>query len=263
MDAPRGTPDAVLRPSEAEPVLDVRRLAASPPLDAFVDYHWYVGWRTVQPHEQQVLAQPRVHVAAEHGRLLVHGISREPFVRTLSGVGHTLGAAFHPGGFRPALGRSVGSIAGQVVPAGDLLGTDDRPFARRILDAADVETMVRAMEEYVSGLDVAPDPVVAQVRELVDEAERDRSLTRAEDLAAHASTSLRSLQRLFTDYVGIGPKWVITRFRVLDAAAAAHAGGPVDWAALAHELGFADQSHLTRVFTQVVGTPPAAYRRDA
>ena len=90
-----------------------------------------------------------------------------------------------------------------------------------------------------------------------------RAHRRAEDLAVFASTSLRSLQRLFTDYVGIGPKWVITRFRVLDAAAAAHGGEPVDWARLAHELGFTDQSHLTRVFTAVVGTPPATYARES
>ena len=75
--------------------------------------------------------------------------------------------------------------------------------------------------------------------------------------------SLRSLQRLFTDYVGIGPKWVIMRFRILDAAAAAHDGEPVDWARLAVELGFTDQAHLTRAFTSVVGTPPATYQREA
>jgi transcriptional regulator GlxA family with amidase domain len=85
---------------------------------------------------------------------------------------------------------------------------------------------------------------------------------RAEQLARLAGVSLRSLQRLFTEYVGVGPKWVIQRFRILDAAAAAHAGQPADWAAVAHELGFSDQAHLTRAFTQVVGTPPATYQRD-
>ena len=64
------------------------------------------------------------------------------------------------------------------------------------------------------------------------------------------------------EYVGIGPKWVIQRFRILDAAAAAHAGAVTDWAGLAHELGFSDQAHLTRAFTRVVGTPPATYARD-
>lgn len=269
MDAPRGTPDAILRPTEAEQAITVDRRTPSPGLAPFVDYLWYVGWRIPErrQHRQQVVPQPRVHVAAEvhdgEPRLLVHGLSREPFFRTLTGTGHTLGAAFHPGGFRPLLGRSVGSIAGSVVPAAELLGPDDRPCAARILSASDLQEMVDALEEYLTALNAAPEPVVEQVRALVAVTEEDRGLTRAEELADHAAMSLRSLQRLFTDYVGTGPKWVISRFRILDAAAAAHSGEAVDWAALAAELGFADQAHLTRAFTAVVGTPPETYRQRA
>jgi AraC-like DNA-binding protein len=267
MEPPRGTPEAILRPTDAERAITVDRVAPSPSLEAYVDYHWYVGWRTAEPHRQQVVPQPRVHVATElvdgAARLLVHGISREPFFRTLSGEGHALGVAFHPGGFRPILKRGVGTISGRVVPAGELFDIDDRPTAERVLETNDVTVMVDAVETYLVSLRPEPDPAVAEVRALVDQAETDRGLIRAEDLAARASMSLRSLQRLFTEYVGIGPKWVIMRYRILDAAAAAHSGEPVDWAALAVELGFADQAHLTRAFTAVVGTPPATYTREA
>ncbi|MGH3823985.1 MAG: helix-turn-helix domain-containing protein [Pseudonocardiaceae bacterium] len=67
---------------------------------------------------------------------------------------------------------------------------------------------------------------------------------------------------MFTEYVGAGPKWVIQRFRILEAAAAAHSGESINWSALAQAPGFSDQSHLTRAFTQVVGTSPGAYHRD-
>ena len=140
MEVPRGTPEAILRPSDAERAITVDRVAASAALEAYVDYHWYVGWRCAEPHRQQVVPQPRIHVAAEvvegEGRLLVHGISRQPFFRTLTGDGHTLGAAFHPGGFRPLLKRGVGTISGRVVPAGELFDIDDRPAAERMLDTA-------------------------------------------------------------------------------------------------------------------------------
>jgi AraC-like DNA-binding protein len=119
------------------------------------------------------------------------------------------------------------------------------------------------MEDYLHALDPRPDPVVDEVRTLVGRAEQDRTITRAEQLAELAATSLRSLQRQFTEYVGIGPKWVVSRFRILDAAAAAHSGESVDWAALAADLGYTDQAHLTRAFTAVVGTPPATYAKEA
>ncbi|MGZ4444052.1 MAG: helix-turn-helix domain-containing protein [Nocardioidaceae bacterium] len=262
-EPPRGHPDAIVRPRQAEQLLTVERMSVGEALAPYVDYLWYVGWRLDEPHEQQVVPQPRIHVAAEDGRLLVHGIGRSTFTRRLVGTGHTLGASFLPGGFRCLLGSSVGALSDRVLPAADVLGVDDRPAAAAVLGSEDRAEMATALEGYLAGLDPVPDPVAVQVRELVARAETDRSVTRAEALARLAGVSLRTLQRLFTEYVGTGPKWVIQRYRILDAAAAAHGGEPVDWAALAAELGFSDQAHLTRVFTQVVGTPPASYRRGA
>ncbi|MGH3330612.1 MAG: AraC family transcriptional regulator [Nocardioidaceae bacterium] len=262
MTAPRGRPEAIVRPKAAAQVFSVERVPPRASLAEFVDYHWLVRWEAGEMYRQQVVPQPRVHIAAEEGRLLVHGISREPFFRTLRGSGHVLGAAFHPAGFRPFLRGSVGALAGTVRPAGEVLGADDRPVAAAVLGGHETEVVVAALEDYLESLRPEPDQVARQVTDLVGEAERRTDLVRAEMLAEHAGTSLRTLQRLFTEYVGIGPKWVIQRFRILDAAAAAHQGRPVDWAALAHDLGFSDQAHLTRAFTQVVGVPPATYQKD-
>jgi AraC-like DNA-binding protein len=173
-----------------------------------------------------------------------------------------LGAAFHAGGFRPLLRRSVGAISGSVQTGQVVLDGDDRPAAARILAATNRDEMVDALEAYLLSMDPEPDPTGREVTALVAEAERRTDIVRAEQLAAHAGLSLRSVQRLFTEYVGIGPKWVVQRFRILEAAAAAHSGKPTNWSDLAQELGFSDQAHLTRVFAQVVGTPPAAYQRD-
>lgn len=251
-----------MRPKAGERAFDVERIAPSGALADFVDYYWLVRWRVPEPYRQRVVPQPRVHVAAEDGRLFVHGVSREPFVRVLTGSGHVLGAAFHAGGFRPLLKGRVGAISGAVRPGLDVLGRDDRPAAARILAATDGAEMVAALDEYLLGARPEPDPLGRRVTALVEAAERCTDIVRAGQLAAHAGTSPRSLQRLFTEYVGVGPKWVIQRFRILDAAAAAHSGEPVDWATLAYDLGFSDQAHLTRVFAQVVGTSPAAYQRD-
>ncbi len=258
----RGRPEAIVRPKAGRQVFDVDRIAPSASLAEFVDYYWLVRWRVQEPFRQQVVPQPRVHVAAEEGRLLVHGVSREQFFRTLTGTGHVLGAAFHAAGFRPLLKRSVGAVSGSVRTGRDVLGRDDRPAAEKILVATESGEMVNALEAYLLGMDPEPDPTAREVTGLVEEAERRPDIVRAEQLAAHVGLSLRSVQRLFTEYVEIGPKWVIQRFRILDAAAAAHSGESTDWSALAQELGFSDQAHLTRVFAQVVGTPPAAYQRD-
>jgi AraC-like DNA-binding protein len=262
MTKPLGRPDAIVRPKAAEQAFEVERIAPAGPLADFVDYYWLVRWEVEEPYRQQVVPQPRVHVAAEQGRLLVHGVTREQFFRTLTGSGHVLGVAFHAGGFRPLLKRSVGTISGVVQTGHDVLGYDDRPVAARILATSDGGEMVDACEAYLLQIDPQPDPTSREVTALVAEAETRNDIVRSKQLANHAGMSLRTLQRLFTEYVGIGPKWVIQRFRILDAAAAAHSGRSTDWSELAQVLGFSDQALLTRVFSEVVGTPPATYQRD-
>ncbi|HEU0288374.1 MAG TPA: helix-turn-helix domain-containing protein [Nocardioidaceae bacterium] len=262
MGEPKGRPEAIVRPKAGRQAFDVERIAPSADLAEFVDYHWLVRWHTPEPYRQQVIPQPRIHLAAEDGRIQVHGVSREPFFRTLVGDGHALGVAFHPGGFRPLLKSSVGAISDSVRPGADLLGQDDRPSADAVLGTDDAGAMVAAMESYLLQAEPDPDPTAREASRLVEAVAERVEIVRAEQLAEHAGLSLRSLQRLFTEYVGIGPKWVIQRSRILEVAATAHGGAPVDWAGLAQRLGFSDQAHLTRVFTHVVGTPPATYARD-
>ncbi|MET1038608.1 MAG: helix-turn-helix domain-containing protein [Aeromicrobium sp.] len=259
---------AILRPSAAAQRIDVVRVEPAARWAPFVEYHWIVRWHCPEPYAQQIIPQPCVHVTAERldgvPRLLVNGITREPWERLLHGDGHVVGAAFRPAGFRAVLGADVGVVTGRVVPLGDLVGPDDRAAAAALLrpGASDGE-MVEVLERHLDACGATPDPVADDLNAVVREAEVDRTVTRADQLAERYGVSLRTLQRQFTTHLGIGPKWVVRRFRLLDAAAAAHAGEAVDWAELAIELGFADQSHLIRAFTAVVGTPPATYAKDA
>jgi AraC-like DNA-binding protein len=71
----------------------------------------------------------------------------------------------------------------------------------------------------------------------------------------------RALQRLFSEYVGVGPKWVIQRLRLHEAIAQVQQGHAVSWAALAQSLGYFDQAHFIADFRRLVGRTPAQYAR--
>jgi AraC-like DNA-binding protein len=90
-------------------------------------------------------------------------------------------------------------------------------------------------------------------------AQNDRSIAQVEDLARAAALSVRTVHRLFERYVGVGPKWIIRRSRVQEAAERVAANARVDWAELAQELGYHDQAHLIRDFKAQVGFTPAVY----
>lgn len=71
----------------------------------------------------------------------------------------------------------------------------------------------------------------------------------------------RSLQRLFNDYVGVSPKWVIRRYRLHELLERVHSGAEPDYAQLALELGYYDQAHLINDFRSIVGYSPTQYQR--
>ena len=119
--------------------------------------------------------------------------------------------------------------------------------------------MIGFAEALLHSVRPEPDPLAGQVAELVARITDDPGLRRVDQLAASSGMTARTLQRLFADYVGVSPKWVMRRARLHEAAEHADSGEPVDWAALASDLGYADQAHLTRDFTVTIGVPPARY----
>lgn len=256
-----------MRPSRAEHRIQVGRSEPDPDLAGLVDYFWWVRWDTPRPHVQEVVPRPVVHLSAEvvagEPRLLVHGVHPRMFHRRLDGTGRTVAAGFRPAGFRPFLRADVAALEGREVPAVEVLGVDDRRVAADVLACERPEDGAALLAEWLRGLAPVHDPMVAALADLVERVEEDTTLLRAEQLAELAGVSLRTLQRRFRSHVGIGPKWVVKRFRLLDVTAAAHGDADVDWADLAARLGYADQSHLIRAFTHLVGHPPAAYAREA
>jgi len=121
------------------------------------------------------------------------------------------------------------------------------------------DARVAALDAFLLALPHAADPQADLAVDLVARIRADRTIRRVAGLARDEGLSVRGLQRLFSAYVGVSPKWCILRYRIHDALE--RAGTDVDWATLAQELGYADQAHLVRDFTSTIGVSPTAYAR--
>jgi AraC-like DNA-binding protein len=95
----------------------------------------------------------------------------------------------------------------------------------------------------------------------VAELEGNSEVVTVEQASRLFGVRVRTLQRLFNEYVGVPPKWLLRRCRLKEAAARIESGEREDWAVLAQRLGYYDQSHLIRDFRLMLGKTPAGYRR--
>lgn len=258
-----GEPRGLLRHPPASGAFHHARLAPPAALADVVQHFWIVRWdlQGGPPQLRETLPHPNVHVVIETGKSRVHGLHTGRFTRLLEGSGSVFGIKFRPGGFHPFLRRPVSTLRNRSVALCDVFGASGGALESEVLsqrsDAAQVEV---ASAFLVSCLPPIAEEV-ARVGDIVDGISADRGIRTLEDASIRWKISIRSLQRLFNDYVGVGPKWVINRYRMHEALARMDEGGAVDWAALALELGYFDQAHFIRDFKSLVGCSPAHYTR--
>ncbi|MFE8977039.1 MULTISPECIES: AraC family transcriptional regulator [Streptomyces] len=246
-----------------------RRREPAPALRPYLEHYWLIDWDLDQPYAAHVVPHPSVNLVVQRyeagesareraGYAEVAGIGLGLFTRKLTGRGRVCGVQFRPGGFRPfAPEHALSDLTGRQVHAAEVLRTP--PPLGAVLDPADEDARVAALDACLLALEPRPDPQATLAMELADRVRTDRSVCRAGQLARDAGLTPRSLQRLFSAYVGVGPKWVILRYRIHEALERAESDPAVDWARLAADLGYSDQAHLVRDFTATVGVPPTAY----
>lgn len=242
-----------------------RRREPAPALRPYLEHYWLIDWDLPRPYASHLVPHPSVNLVFERypgcgdeaGYAEVSGIGLELFTQKLEGRGRVCGVQFRPGGFRPfAPGEPVSRWTGRRVPAAEAFAPPAPPSA--VLDPGDEDARVAALDAYLLALGPEPDPRADRAMALVDLVRGDRAIRRVAQLARAEGVSARSLQRLFADYVGVGPKWVILRYRIHEALERAESDPEVDWAGLAADLGYSDQAHLVRDFTATIGVPPTA-----
>ncbi|GAA4766480.1 helix-turn-helix domain-containing protein [Actinomycetospora chibensis] len=232
-----------------------QRIAVQEPdaeLAPWVERLWTASWEYAEPYAQKIVPLPQVHVSLiDEGPPRVVGPRSRHMVRELAGRGSVVGAAFRPGVFGALADGPVSALVDREVEVAEVPALAGEPV------------LAGAMADWLRAHLPAdgPGPAAREARELVARVAADPMIARVDRLAAAAGLGMRSLQRLFSEHVGLGPKWVIRRYRLQEVVDRLETGTRVDWAGLAAELGYADQAHLSRDFADLFGEPPTWYAR--
>ncbi|MFE1233467.1 DUF6597 domain-containing transcriptional factor [Streptomyces sp. NPDC059442] len=279
-DGPRRDTRGIVDAAELMTHVRFRRREPAPELRPYLEHYWLIDWDLAEPYASHVVPHPCVNVVFQRYESAdgggdaesfgeVAGIGLELFTKKLTGRGRVCGVQFRPGGFRPfAPAWPVSRWTGRRVPLDEVfadVGEAAGNTVAAVLDPATDDARVAALDAFLLAHGPSPDAQAEQAMALVDLVRRDRTVRRVSELADAGGLSARSLQRLFATRVGVGPKWVILRYRIHEALERAESGeGPdtLDWARLAADLGYSDQAHLVRDFTATVGVPPTAYARQ-
>ena len=200
-------------------------------------------------------ARGQAHLQA---RAVLAGQLLSPLVLDTAGRRDTVGVSFWPDGVAALFSIAMADIRDQPValspvPRAEAELRQRLGLGRSIAERASVldEILWRASSATRSKPVLAP--VLGRMAAVPG--------VRVESLASASGWSRRHLERRFRHAVGVSPKTYlrIARFRRIAALPTPHRRG-VDWAQVALEEGFSDQSHMIREFRTFAGVTPTRFQ---
>lgn len=195
--------------------------------------------------------------------VVISGSQSQPIVSWAPTTGRGGMVCFTVDVAQTLLGIHPASVHDRFVPAHEILDSAWQPFLDALRDAADDATTLAVLEQHL-----APRWQLLQGRSSVTPSLRQIGRHWVERMAwqAHAwrnTHSPRQVERRIKSFSGRSLReWqsLVKTEGLFFAARARHeAGLPFDWAGLAHDEGFADQAHLSRMAKRMTGFSPREF----
>lgn len=173
-----------------------------------------------------------------------------------------LGVHFRPGGAFPFLGLPAGELADAHADLEALWGAPAVELRERLCAAATPAERFSLLEEaLLSRLRRSPEHhgAVSVALDVFEPAGADVRIRRVRDVAGLVGLSQRRFIQVFAAEVGLTPKLYCRVRRFQRARALVRQTAAPDWARVAVDCGYFDQSHLIRDFLAFSGLSPGDY----
>ncbi|HEX6902485.1 MAG TPA: helix-turn-helix domain-containing protein [Thermoanaerobaculia bacterium] len=251
----------------------------APPLAGFVERFWMCS--DAPPHDRErILPSGTVELVVNlrDDEIRIYDPSRPDRCKRFSGAvvsgtyssffvidplqhASILGVHFRPGGASPFLGLPAGELADTHIDLETLWGRAARELRERLCAAVTAAERFSLVEEVLLSRLRRPPERHGAVPEALGAFERLGEALRVRDVAGQVGLSQRRFIQVFSAEVGLTPK-LYSRVRRFQRARALAGDTPTaDWARVAVDCGYFDQSHLIRDFLAFSGLSPADYLR--
>jgi AraC-like DNA-binding protein len=250
------------------------------PLDGFVRALWYTRIDAPSPGRERVLPSGCIEVIVNLSRdfllgceegggteriepALVVGARSVYEIIDRSDLADLIGIIFLPGGFAPFAGDAVDLLRNRTVGLEDLWGNGVRGMRDRLRELPSPRARLLLfesflMERFAPRLRSAPgriDEVGFALRAFA----RSPGVATVRNVAEQTGLSERRFSQIFRERVGLSPKTWCRVQRFQRAVRQLYAGSDVDWAEIALECGYYDQSHFANEFRAFSGIDATTY----
>jgi AraC-like DNA-binding protein len=185
---------------------------------------------------------------------------RYPVHITQQGQIDLIGVRFRPGGLAPFLPLPINETAGLTLGLSDVFGPSGGTLEYRLFDAAGNrgQQLILLNEFFVRRLDVRPAHTL--VGHMAAEIDWRRGQVTIRELSRTYGYSVRAVDRLFQEVMGLSPKFYTRVVRLRHSLHALLQHPAIPWAELVGACGYYDQPHFIKEFEALTGLRPEEYR---
>lgn len=245
-------------------------ISAIEPIDRlkeYIEYIWFMKWDLKGNESLQCIVAPnpcaKLAALQQNNTTfppLVIGAKNQASLFELHGAGATVGFDFKPGGLFAIFEKSMNDWPDSGIKADELV----KDFPLCPLEAwseISLSNWTHEVEHFLMKLLISPrQNNYKKIAPLV-EGTLSGSFKNSEEMALETGVSIRTLQRIFQNEVGISPRDLVRIARFNEAIRTIGQDDFKAFADVALECGFFDQPHMTNEFQKLVATSPSKFRR--
>jgi len=206
------------------------------------------------PSSHTLIPLPRCAVLAKRIRRL----------NVVMGYNHlVIKVGFQPGGLFRLLGIPLREFQADEVlyDTQDLMGREVSLITEQLNGISSFEQMADIIQNWLFG----------KVHRLKKEIPIDKALpyiikngtpNNIAEIASHSCVSIRQLERLFQQRIGLSPQFYVRLVRFTKAWIIKENNPSINWSTLAHQCGYFDQMHMIHDFKEFTSVTPTYLQKD-
>lgn len=243
---------------------DLRRYFPEGAVADLVEQYWYVDWtlEVGKEHVQQNLPDPNFHLVFDSGNAKLIGPVSKVFCYKMANSGKVLGVKFKAGALADFLPAPLAEFVNQELIASNYFTERAEALAYELSHDLPDQVIFNKMQHFLAPFVQKPSRQQLAVSEQLELIKSTPEITSVQQLSERTHVGVRSLQRNFTKYLGLSPKWLIRKYRLHQALSELEKH-QVEICDLVVRLGYTDQSHLIRDFKDFLGTTPRGYKMES
>ena len=248
----------------------------APDLADAVDCYWE-GWGDVPPLKEKIMPRPGVELmfnlkgrhsvleldgtplGSNHSGGWLSGMQRRYMLIETHEGSHFICATLKPWGAWRLLREPMTGVSCRVPLIDEIWGDAIHALAGRLKEAPNPFARFDLMEDFLRRRIDLRNRSDANVIEAVRRLRAGSGMMRIETLCRELGVSRATLARRFNEQVGLSPKTYARVLRIGALMQQLERDDHSDWASIAADFGYHDQSHLAHDFRDFCGATPNEY----